>query len=102
LWLEESALREPGQSLPKTTAALEKIIKRGFEAAPSGQVKGLYAISYPILDLRGHAIAALTVPYADRVDLKGRTTAKEVEAILGDAAADLTRRVSGRGEQAAG
>jgi len=102
LWLEESALREPGQSLPKTITALEKISKRGFEAAPSGQVKGLFAISYPILDLRGHAIAALTVPYADRVDLKGRTSAKEVEAILGAAAADLTRRVSGRGEQIGG
>jgi DNA-binding IclR family transcriptional regulator len=98
LRIEESAMNEPGQSVPKTVAALEKIVTRGFEASPSGQVKGLFAISFPIRDLRGHALAALTVPYADRVDLKGRKSAHEVEQILGDAAKQLTARVSGSQE----
>jgi DNA-binding IclR family transcriptional regulator len=58
-------------------------------------VKGLYAISYPIVDLRTHAIAALTVPYADRIDQSGRKSLKDVEAILGEAASHLTARLSG-------
>jgi DNA-binding IclR family transcriptional regulator len=95
LRIEESHLREPGQDLDTLNAKLVAIAKRGFEAAPSGQVRGLYAISYPILDLRGHAIAALTVPYADRIDQSGRKSQKDVEAVLGEAARLLTARLSG-------
>ncbi len=95
LRVEESLVREPKQDVAGLESKLEKIKKRGFEAAPSGQVRGLYAISYPILDLRGHALAALTVPYADRIDLSGRKTLADVETILGKAAAHLTFRLSG-------
>lgn len=96
LRIDEALLREPGADPDTVRATLKKIARNGFEAAPSGQVKGLFAVSYPILDLRGFALAALTVPYAERVDLKGRKTAREVEAILGSAAELLTLRVSGR------
>lgn len=99
--IEEAAAREVSPDLVDIQVKLAQIARRGFEAAPSGQVKGLFAISFPILDLRGYALAALTVPYADRVDLKGRKTAKEVEAILGAAAQMLTLRVSGRQNPAA-
>jgi DNA-binding IclR family transcriptional regulator len=95
LRIAESHLCEPGQDLDVLRSTMEEITRRGFEAAPSGQVRGLFAISYPILDLRGHAIAALTVPYADRIDLSGRKSQKDVEAILGDAARLLTARLSG-------
>lgn len=94
--IEEAAQREAQVDPASLPAKLAKIARRGFESAPSGQVKGLFAISYPILDLRGFALAALTVPYADRVDLKGRKTAREVETILGESAGILTSRVSGR------
>jgi DNA-binding IclR family transcriptional regulator len=93
--VDESSAGATDFDLPALAATLNKIAKRGFEAAPSGQVRGLYAISFPILDLRGHAIAALTVPYADRIDQAGRTSQKEVEAILGKAARHLTARLSG-------
>lgn len=93
--IEESSAGATDVDLPRLTASLDKIAKRGFEAAPSGQVRGLYAISYPILDLRGHALAALTVPYADRIDQSGRKSQKDVEAILGEAARHLTARLSG-------
>jgi DNA-binding IclR family transcriptional regulator len=93
--IEESSGREPKQDPAKIEDMLKRIRERGFEAAPSGQVRGLFAMSFPILDLRGHAMAALTVPYADRIDLKGRMTAKAVEARLAQAAEALTVRVSG-------
>jgi DNA-binding IclR family transcriptional regulator len=92
---KESRADEPDYDFAALGAALEKIAKRGFEAAPSGQVRGLFAISYPVLDLRGHALAALTVPYADRIDKSGRPSQKDVETILGKAARHLTARLSG-------
>jgi DNA-binding IclR family transcriptional regulator len=91
----ESHFHEQDLDLAALDKNLSIIAKRGFEAAPSGQVKGLYAISFPVLDLRNHAIAALTVPYADRIDQAGRKSLKDVEAILGDAARNLTARLSG-------
>jgi DNA-binding IclR family transcriptional regulator len=93
--IEESSAGDSDFDIPTLTATLDKIGKRGFEAAPSGQVRGLFAISFPILDLRGHALAALTVPYADRIDQTGRKSQKDVETILGTAARHLTARLSG-------
>jgi DNA-binding IclR family transcriptional regulator len=95
LRVDESSGRETGQDVTGLTATLDKIAERGFEASPSGQVRGLFAISYPILDLRGHALAALTVPYADRIDRADRSSLEEVEAILASAAQQLTSRIVG-------
>jgi DNA-binding IclR family transcriptional regulator len=95
LRIDQSRMREPGYELSTLDKILHTISKRGFEAAPSGQVKGLFAVSYPILDLRNHAIAALTVPYAERIDQTHRKSIKDVEMILGDAASLLTARLSG-------
>lgn len=95
LRIAESSVREPEQDLAALDQKIAAIAAKGYEAAPSGQVRGLFAISYPILDLRGHAIAALTVPYADRIDKKGRKSPQEVEGILGEAANLLTARLSG-------
>jgi DNA-binding IclR family transcriptional regulator len=58
-------------------------------------VRGLYAVSFPILDSQGHAIAALTVPYADRIDQTARKSIADVEVALGDAAARLSARIGG-------
>jgi DNA-binding IclR family transcriptional regulator len=96
LRIEESLLCEPTYDVSALDKTLATIAKRGFEAAPSGQVKGLYAVSRPILDLRNFAIAALTVPYADRIDQAGRKLVKDVEVILGGAASHLTARLSGK------
>jgi DNA-binding IclR family transcriptional regulator len=96
LRIAEASVREPAYDVSGLDKRLVTIAKRGFEAAPSGQVKGLFAVSYPILDLRHHAIAALTVPYADRIDQAGRKSVKDVEAILGQAATHLTARLSGQ------
>jgi DNA-binding IclR family transcriptional regulator len=93
--IQESSARQADFDPPALSATLDKIAKRGFEAAPSGQVRGLFAISFPVLDVRGHALAALTVPYADRIDQTGRKSQKDVEAILGIAARHLTGRLSG-------
>lgn len=95
LRIDESLQRRPEQADPQIITILELIKARGFESIPSVQVRGLYAVSYPILNTQGHAIAALTVPYAERLDLVQRKPTSLVEKILGVAARELSARVGG-------
>jgi DNA-binding IclR family transcriptional regulator len=95
LRIAEALERAPGHANPLLQNLLNKIRKQGFESAASVQVRGLYAVSFPILDNQGHAMAALTVPYAERIDLAGRKTIAEVEAALKDAARRLSALMAG-------
>jgi DNA-binding IclR family transcriptional regulator len=95
LWLEESVQRKPEQSDPQIQAILESIRKIGFESVPSVQVRGLYAVSFPILDTQGHAMAALTVPYSERIDQNKRKSIPEVTAALGASARNISERLGG-------
>lgn len=95
LWIEESIQRRPEQSDPQIGAILDTIRKIGFESIPSVQVRGLYAVSFPILDTQGRALAAMTVPYAERIDQNQRKSIPEVTATLGAAARSLSERMGG-------
>jgi DNA-binding IclR family transcriptional regulator len=95
LWLEESLQRRPEQSDPQISAILDTIRKVGFESIPSVQVRGLYAVSFPILDTQGRALAAMTVPYAERIDQHQRKSIPEVTAVLGAAARTLSEKMGG-------
>ena len=95
LRIEESLQRRPEQADPQIDSILDKIRVAGFESSPSVQVRGLWAISFPILDTQGHAIAALTVPYAERIDQTQRKPIPEVTEALGAAARTLSTRVGG-------
>jgi DNA-binding IclR family transcriptional regulator len=95
LWLEESVQRRPEHSDPQINTILETIRKVGFESIPSVQVRGLYAVSFPILDTQGRALAALTVPYAERIDQNQRKSIPEVTAALGLAARAVSSKVGG-------
>lgn len=92
----ESIHRQPEQEDPQIEMTLETIKARGFDSAPSVQVRGLYAISFPILDSRGNAMAALTIPYAERIDLQKRRSISSIEEKLSVAAKLLTKRVGGK------
>jgi DNA-binding IclR family transcriptional regulator len=92
---DESMARRPDHANVQADAILDKVKKRGFESIPSVQVRGLYAVSFPILDARNHAIAALTVPFAERIDQLHRKSIATVEAQLGTAAQTLSTRIGG-------
>ncbi len=96
LRIEEATRRRPEQTDPQIHVILDAIKARGFESIPSVQVRGLYAVAYPILDSEGCAIAALTVPYAERIDQVHRKSIAKIEEILGAAAHSLTRRLGGK------
>lgn len=95
LRIKESLARRPDQANPQIHSILNSIRAAGYESIPSVQVRGLYAVSFPILDTQGHAIAALTVPYAERIDQAQRKSIPEVTESLGEAARALSKRIGG-------
>lgn len=95
LRIEEAMQRHPEQADPQIEVILDSIRSIGYESIPSVQVRGLYAVSFPILDTQGRAIAALTVPYSERMDHSQRKSIPEVTEALGVAAQTLTARIGG-------
>lgn len=95
LRIEESVRRRPEQTELRIERILDSVRACGFASMESVQVRGLFAVSFPILDSQGHAIAALTVPYAERIDQRKRKLIPEVEKVLGAAARALTERIGG-------
>lgn len=95
LRIEESIRRRPDHADVQINMTLETVKARGFESIPSAQVRGLYAVAFPILDRQSRAIAALTVPYAERIDQIHRKSIAMIEDLLGASARTLTTRVGG-------
>lgn len=96
LRIKESIRRRPEHSNLDIRPILESVRTRGFESIVSLQVKGLHAVGYPIFDTQNRAIAALTVPYAERLDRGDRKTVSDVEVALGQAAKALSERMGWR------
>lgn len=101
LRIKEAALRQPEHANVVVEPQLDAVRARGFESFTSVQFKGLHAVSFPIKDTQGHAIAALTVPYAERLDQTGRKTVAHVEAALAKATRTLSARIGWRGDATA-
>jgi DNA-binding IclR family transcriptional regulator len=86
-------IKETGRKVPADLRGrLMRIRRRGYEKRDSYQVRGILNISCPICDAQGRAVAALTVPYIqrlhDKVDIKQVelaivAAAKEISAAIG-------------------
>jgi len=72
---------------------IHAVAVKGFASIQSNQYAGLYAISFPILDINRHAVAALTVPMLARIDGVRQATRFEVEDALRTSAARLSSRI---------
>jgi DNA-binding IclR family transcriptional regulator len=94
--IREAATRQPNTETPELPIQLAAIRARGYELARSVQVLGLQAVSFPIYDGQGYAIAALTVPYAERIDRRESKSLTQAQRALGDAARELSLRIGGR------
>jgi DNA-binding IclR family transcriptional regulator len=94
-WIEEALRRRPNHADPKIERTLDSVRACGFASITSVQVRGLLAVSFPILDSQGHALAALTVPYAERIDQRRRKLIPEVQSALRLTARTLTERIGG-------
>ncbi len=84
-----------GTDRAATSRTIAKVAAQGFAFMRSNQFSGLEAISYPVLDLRGCAMAALTVPYVKRLDAPGRMSPAAAQAALASTVSDLNAVLGG-------
>jgi DNA-binding IclR family transcriptional regulator len=87
----------PGKSaveIKKFMRQLTEVKDKGFAYIQSNQYAGLHAVSFPILDINGNAIAAITVPMLARIDgTKQASHSKTIEE-LRKITALLTSRIA--------
>lgn len=74
--------------------SLKEVVSKGFASIKSKQYEGLHAISFPILDMNGNAVAALTVPMLARIDGTNQFTHKQVEEMLRESVANLSQKIA--------
>jgi DNA-binding IclR family transcriptional regulator len=72
---------------------LRKIREQGCEERASYEIRGVINITYPVLDERGSAVAALTVPYLARIEES--ITTRHIHASLREASLRLTEAIGG-------
>lgn len=93
--------KETGDKVPANfTTDLERIRHRGYERRSSYQVGGIVNISAPIMGRPNVAIAALTVPYIQK--LQNGTSLKATEQALLETANNISCALGVPPQQAAG
>jgi DNA-binding IclR family transcriptional regulator len=80
---------------------LDRVRERGFEEIESARVRGVRDFSFPVVDHRGAALAALTVPFIERLDRAESDVHGRLRKALGEAAKRLSQSVGGRAAAAA-
>jgi DNA-binding IclR family transcriptional regulator len=85
------ARSKTGELIPESEFArrLDVIRLQGFEEMPSLQIAGVHNISFPVLDVGGKAVAAMTLPFLVRTDIVSNLD--EARNTLGAAALELSQ-----------
>jgi DNA-binding IclR family transcriptional regulator len=73
---------------------IAEIKMKGFASIKSRQYEGLHAISFPILDINGNAVAAMTVPILARIDGTNQFTHEQVVKILKESVSNLSQKIA--------
>jgi DNA-binding IclR family transcriptional regulator len=89
LWSQHNRARPPRDF----GVHLSKIKRRGYEERKSYEVEGVINISFPVLDDRGWAVAAVSVPFIQRIGEP--TTPVTVIRVLKEASSLLSERIGG-------
>jgi DNA-binding IclR family transcriptional regulator len=89
LWCKQNKARPPRGFGTHLTG----IKQRGYEERESYEVEGVINITFPVLDDRQHAIAAITVPYLQRIG--DQTTPATVKRVLKKASSLLSEAMGG-------
>jgi DNA-binding IclR family transcriptional regulator len=69
---------------------LDEVRATGHEIVPSRQMRGVTNIAFPVIGSTGDAIAAVNVPYLERIDMKVNPEFDEVCRLVADMAARLS------------
>jgi DNA-binding IclR family transcriptional regulator len=87
---QESSVR------PNFARELEAIRTRGFEEMDSTRIRGVRDVSAPVFDHRGSAVAAMTVPFIERLDVPDDSSLVLTRDALTRTAARLSASLGGR------
>jgi len=71
-------------------ALLDEIRATGHEIVPSRQMRGVTYVAFPVIGSTGDAIAAVNVPYLERIDKKVNPEFDEVCRMVGEMAGRLS------------
>jgi len=71
-------------------ALLHEVRERGYSTMPSRQTRGITNIAFPVMGAAGHVVAAINVPYIERIDLKTGPDVAQVRDIVGNITARLS------------
>jgi DNA-binding IclR family transcriptional regulator len=94
--IKESFLNKSENEISNFRNALKLVTEKGFASIKSNQYAGLHAISYPILDINGHAMAAITVPMLARIDGEKQILIEEVEEEVRKSTDTLNKKISSK------
>lgn len=92
--IRECLLNKSETEIETFRNGLTEVASKGFASIRSKQYAGLHAISFPILDINGSAVAALTVMMLDRIDGMQQATHHEAEDKLRKSAVNLMSKVA--------
>jgi DNA-binding IclR family transcriptional regulator len=80
----------------KLDALLDAIKKRGYEDMESTRTRGVRDLSFPILNHRGAAVAALTIPFIEHLDIPVDPSLAAARQALGEIASHLSAAIGGK------
>src|SRR5205823_695616 len=93
LWCKHNSMRPPRD----LDQHLTRIKEHGFDERESYEVEGVINISFPVFDDRGFAVAALSVPFLQRIG--DSTTPSSVRSVLAKASHTLSKAIGGVASQ---
>lgn len=79
-------------------ATLSAVRQRGYERMESARTLGVTDISYPIFDLHGDILAALTVPFLRFIDGSQKMSLDDTQALLDRTAKRISAELGVKGE----
>lgn len=91
----EPGSRERRDFTARYDAVLARVRARGYEDMESTRIRGVHDLSFPVLDPRASAVAALTMPFIERLDVEDVSLGAARDA-LGQAAARLSEALGAR------
>jgi DNA-binding IclR family transcriptional regulator len=88
--IKESLPNKSEAEIEAFRISLNEVVEKGFASIQSKQFAGLHAISFPIFDMNGNAVAAITVPMLARIDGTTQFSEKDVEEVLRESVSVLS------------
>lgn len=95
LMLRERALTGDTRVPAAFNKRLDRVKRRGYERMKSEQIRGVVNLSAPIVGGNGVAVAALTVPFMQRLDGNRSPGVEDVLQRARDVAAQLSQLING-------